>query len=121
MHEIVYYNFAFALAVHQREDLLALRMIDVVAVAHRDASYELVYVEAHSSLLFLAKLAQERWLDFESKLRPIKDDGTGQILIDHGRSGSGQTHHTGNVCGLFARHRPTRQAQIELEDLQTTV
>ena len=86
MNEIVFYNFAFALAVHQREDLLALRMIDVVAVAHRDASYELMYIEAHSSLLFLAKLAQERWLDFESKLRSINDDGTCQILIDHGRS-----------------------------------
>ena len=121
MNKIVFYNFAFALAVHQREDLLALRMIDVVAVAHRDASYELMYIEAHSSLLFLAKLAQERWLDFESKLRSINDDGTCQILIDHGPSGSRQTHYTGNVCCLFARHRPTRKAQIEFEDLHTTV
>ena len=81
LHEIVQYYFAFALRVHQREDLLALWMIDVVAVAHRDTRYKLMHIEAHAPLLFLPKLAEERWLGLKSKLRH-KRRRVGSGLLD---------------------------------------
>lgn len=66
--KVVQHHLALLLVVHQREYLLALRVVDVVAVADRDARHELVHVEADAPLLLRAELAEERRLRLEAEL-----------------------------------------------------